>query len=225
MSHPIPRWSNATALVLAPAAGLVAAVAVPGLSSTTKGGLELVAAHPERYHLYAVGMLVSSYLLIPAYFGLMALVGRRNPTWAYLAGGLAQVGVVIAVGDAATESMYWKMGSASDLSPMVTVFDRYDAGTNWIYAIGGLTVLVGSVALGAGLWRTRVLPRWAAVGTPLGLVLNIVGFSAASQPALMLSYVVMLAAFSRAAQTLVARTEPAPAAQPSTRPSARPVQV
>jgi hypothetical protein len=41
----------------------------------------------------------------------------------------------------------------------------------------------------------------------------------------MLSYVVMLAAFSRAALTLVERTDPAPAAQPSTRRSARPVQV
>jgi hypothetical protein len=209
MSHPIPRWFDAAALVLAPATGLIAAVAVPGLSSTTKGELDEIAAHPERFHVYAVGVLVSSYLLVPAFFGLMNLVRERSPRWAYLAGGLAQIGMIVAVGDAATESMYWKMGSATDLAPMAALSDRYEAGTGWIYGIGGLAVVVGTIALGIALWRTHVVPRWVALGLGLSVVLNVVGFSAASQPVLVASYVVMLAALGRAALAVVEHDEPA----------------
>lgn len=205
MSHPIPRWFNATALVLAPATGLIAAVAVPGLSTTTRGELDVIAAHPERFHVYAVGILVSSYLLVPAFFGLMELVRERSPRWAYLAGGLAQIGMVVAVGDAAVESMYWKMGSATDLGPMAALSERYDAGTGAIYALGGLAVVVGTVSLGVVLWRTRVVPRWVALGLAVSMVLNVVGFAAASQPALVASYVVMLAALARAALVLIER--------------------
>ena len=216
MSHPIPRWFDAAALVLAPATGLVAAVAIPSLSSTTQRELEGIAAHPEQFHVYALGILISSYLLVPAFFGLMELVREVSPRWAYLAGGLAQIGMVVAVGDAAVESMYWKMGSAADLGPMGALSDRYDAGTGWIYAIGGLAVVIGTIALGVGLWRTRSTPRWVALGVAVSVVLNVAGFSAASRPVLVASYVVMLAALGRAALVLVERDTPHRAAEPRT---------
>ena len=209
MTHPIPRWFDAAALVLAPATGLVAAVAIPGLSTTTQGELDGIAAHSDRFHVYAVCILISSYLLIPAFFGLMELVRERSPRWAYLAGGLAQIGMVVAVGDAAVESMYWAMGSASGRGPMVSLSDRYDSGTGWVYAVGGLAVVVGTLALGVALWRTRVVPRWVALGVAVSVVLNVAGFSAASRPALVASYVVMLAALARAALALVERDTPA----------------
>ena len=101
MSHPIPRWTNVSALVLAPAVGLVAAVAIPGLSTSTKGELAQVAAHPERFHIYALASAISGYLMVAAVFGLMALLRERSPRTAYLAGGLTQIGTVVAVGDGA----------------------------------------------------------------------------------------------------------------------------
>jgi hypothetical protein len=207
MSHPIPRWFNVAALVLAPVTGLIAALAVPGLSTTTQGGLDQVAAHPERFHVYALGILLSGYLIIPAFFGLMSLVRERSPRWAYLAGGLAQIGAVIAVGDAAVEFMYWKMGVATDQAPMIALSDRYDAGTGWIYNVGGLAVTLGSIGLAVALWRTRVVPRWVAVGLAACVLVNIAGFSMASQPMLIASYVVMLGALSRAALVIVDRDE------------------
>ena len=90
---------------------------------------------------------------------------------------------------------------------MVALSDRYESATGWIYTIGGLSLVVGSVLLGVALWRTRTLPRWAAVALPASIVLNIVGFSVASQPVLVLSYVVALTAFAPAAVETV-RPEP-----------------
>jgi hypothetical protein len=217
MSHPIPRWTNVAGLVLAPAAGLVAAMAVPGLSTSTKGEFAQVAAHPERFHLYALAITASGYLTVAAVFGLMALLRERSPRLAYLAGGLTQIGTVIAVGDGAVELMYWKMGVVGHRDLMVTLSDKYDAGTGWIYTIGGLAIIVGTVALAIGLWRTRTLARWAAVSVPVGVVLNIVGFSVGSQPTLVASYVVLLAGFARAALTLVDRDQVGvPLAAPAT---------
>jgi hypothetical protein len=214
MSHPIPRWSNASALVLAPAFGLVAACATPGLSSTTHGELVSIAAHPERFHMYAVAILVSGYLTIPAFFGLMSLMRGTSPRWTYLAGGLAQIGIVVAVGDAAVELMYWKMGShGADLAQMTALSDRYEAGTGWIYGIGGLAFLAGSVALGAGLWRSGTLPRWAAAGVPVSVVVNVAGFAAASQPVLVASYALMLVVLGRAAVALLDADSSAPEAR------------
>jgi hypothetical protein len=206
MSHPIPRWFNTSSLVLAPAFGLLAACATPGLSTSTRGELVSVAAHPERFHVYALAILISGYLMIPAFFGLMSLMRARSPRWAYLAGGVAQIGIVIAVGDAATELMYWKMGSrGADLAEMTALSDRYDAGSGWIYSVGGLAVLVGSVLVAVGLWRTGAVPRWVAVGVAVSTVVNLVGFAAASQPALIASYVLMLAVLGRAALVLLDR--------------------
>lgn len=207
MTHPIPRWFNVAALVLAPVTGLIAAIVVPGLSTSTKGGLDRVAAHPERFHVYALGILLSGYLIIPAFFGLMNLIRERSPKWAYLAGGLAQIGAVIAVGDAAVEFMYLKMGVATDQAPMIALSDQYDAGTGWLYGIGGLAVTLGSIGLAVALWRTRVVPRWVALGLAACVLLNMVGFSMASQPTLIASYVVMLGALARAALVIVDRDQ------------------
>lgn len=211
MSHPIPRWTNVAAMVLAPVFGLIAAVATPGLSSTTKGELTDIAAHPERFHIYALAITISGYLLIPAFFGLMALLREKSPRLSYLAGGLAQIGIVIAVGDGATELMYWKMGVAGHRDLMVSLSDAYDSGSGWIYSIGGLAIVIGSIAMAVGLWRSRVVPRWVGAGVAVGVLANLVGFSVASQPVLIGSYVVLLAVLGRAALALVDRDEaPAP---------------
>jgi hypothetical protein len=200
MTHPPTRWLVAATLVLAPVIGLVAAGTMPGVQATVDAELRAIAAHPTQFHIYALGILVSAYLTAPAVLGLTALIGRTSPGWALVAGGLTQLGVLVAIGDSATESMYAAMGAhPRERATMVALSDRYDAATGWIYTIGGLAVLLGSVLLGIALWRTRSLPRWAAVGVPGSVILNILGFSIASQPILVVSYLVMLAAFARAA--------------------------
>jgi hypothetical protein len=186
-------------------------VAVPGLQTSSTDQLEAIAAHPGRFQAYALAILVSSYLLVPAFLALMQLVRQRSPRWSYVAGGPALVGMLVAIGDAATELMYGKMGSAGDdLTTMAALSDRYESGTAFVYAVGGLAFLLGTGLMGVALWRTRVVRRWVAVGLPASAVLNIGGFAAASQPVLVLSYVVMLAVLARAAACFVGVRAPAP---------------
>ena len=72
---------------------------------------------------------------------------------------------------------------------MAAVLHRYDQtlGSSLVFSIGGLSFLVGILLLSIALRRARVVPMWVAVGMPLGGVLNIVGFSAASTGVLILS--------------------------------------
>ena len=206
MTHPASRWPMTAALVLAPAFGLVAAVASPGLATSTDGELRSIAAQPAQFDVYAVALLVSSYLLVPAVFGVTGLLRARSPRLGFVAGVLTQLGLLVAIGDSAVELMYAAMGRTGDRATMVALSDRYESATGWIYTIGGLSLIVGSILLGAALWRTRTLPRWAAAGFPVSVVLNIFGFASASQPMLALSYVVLLAALAPAAME-VARSD------------------
>ncbi|HKC29789.1 MAG TPA: hypothetical protein VKB75_17370 [Jatrophihabitans sp.] len=221
ISRTITGWS----LVLAPLTGLVAAAALPALRDTRSAEIAAIARHQDRFYVYALGILLSSYLLVPAFFGIINLLRERSARWAYLAGGLAQVGMLVAIGDAATELMFWQMGSpTADHTQMTELANRYEsaAGSALVYDIGGLAVLIGTLLVAVGLWRTRVVPRWAAAGVAVSVVANLAGFATANQPILVASYLVMLAALGRvAAVVLGARSEPtllpdgvpAPAAQ------------
>jgi hypothetical protein len=225
-THRPIRAALAAALVLAPLTGLVAAVALPALRSTLPAEIAAIAAHPGRFYLYAIAMLISSYLLVPAFFGVLALLRDRAPTWAFLAGGLAQAGLLVAIGDAATELMFWQMGApGADRAQMVALAERYDGapGAALVYTVGGLAMLVGTALITVALWRTRVVPRWAAVALLVGAVANIQGFTWANQPLLVASYVVLLAGFAPMAVRLLEK-QPAVAGPAQERPVADPVR-
>ena len=200
----VPTVSNALALVMAPFAGLVAAVAHPALRSSPAAELQAVAQHPSSFYVYAAGILISSILLVPALFGILSLVRPDHPR-AYVAGAIAQLGMLIAIGDAATEMYVWQMGSTQGATgSMVTLLDHYETATGvaTFYNVGALAML-GVFVVAVVLWRGRLAPRWAAVGLAACLVLNMIGFAVASKSFLVASYVVMLVAFSRLAQLVL----------------------
>jgi hypothetical protein len=202
----LTRSALALSLVLAPLLGLAAAVALPALRSTRSAEVAAITADPGAFYIYALTLLLSSYLSVPAFFGIMVLLRQRAPRWSLLAGGLAQLGLLISIGDAATELMYWQMGApGANQGQMVALADRYEnaAGAATVYSVGGLALLVGTVLLTVGLWRTRTAPRWAALGLLVGTVANVVGFSIASRPVLIAGYVALLAAFIAMARLLL----------------------
>lgn len=197
------RGLLASACIAAPAFGLAAAVAAPGLQDSRSAEITAVSQHPGRFFAYAICILVSSYLLVPAVFAIVRLV--RTSRWSFVAGLLAQVGMLVAIGDAATELMYWQMGAhGADHQQMAALADRYEnsAGVSLVYNIGGLAMLVGLVWLGALLWRSRAVPRWAAAALPVGAFANVAAFTIASQPALVASYVVLAASLASAASAI-----------------------
>jgi hypothetical protein len=193
----LPRLVNGWSLVLGPLFLLASALASPPLKSTESATIAEIAHHPDRWYWFALFTTIGSILLVPALFGVMGLLRERTPWLANLGGGLAQLGVLVAIGDSMTQLLIWKMGSpGADPAQMAALARRYDdaAGASLVFTIGGLALLVGCVLLAIGVWRTRVAPRWAAVGLPLGAVLNVAGFSAASTPLLIVSCVVLVVA-------------------------------
>jgi len=207
----LARAAMAASLLSAPLAGLVAAVAAPALRTSTAAEIAAIAAHQDRFYVYAIAVLVSGYLLVPAFLGILTLLRGRAPVWASVAGGVTVAGLLIAVGDAATELVYWQMGApGADRSAMVALAERYETapGAALVYTVGGLATLVGLAAVAVALWRTRVVPRWAAAALLLGGLAQVVGFAVASQAVLAASYVVLLAAFVPAARALLARERP-----------------
>jgi hypothetical protein len=126
-----------------------------------------------------------------------------------LAGWLAQFGILVAIGDAAVELMYWQMGTPhASLAQMAALASRYESATSLIYMIGGLSALTGLTLLSLGLWRARAVPAWAAAAIPAATIINIVGMSFNNLPLTIISLVLMLAAFAKAA-VIILRSGPA----------------
>ena len=153
-------------------------------------------------------------LLVPAVFALVDLVRPQRPWGALVTCVVAQIGMLVAIGDSASELVFWQMGAhRADLPAMAAVTDSYDSapGSSIVYSIGGVFTLAGVIALGILLWRTHALPAWAAAGLPIGAIANIVGFGTASRTLLAGSYVVLaVALFPAAAAILRERVTTAP---------------
>ena len=211
----IRRSLLSIACMAAPLFGLAAALAVPGLQSSRSAELNAIAHHQDRFYVYAICMLISSYLLVPAVLAVTGLLPRSAGS--AIAGLLAQAGLGVAIGDAAVELMYWQLGRpGANRQQMTALAGSYEGatGASLVYGVGGIAVVVGLVWLGVLLWRSGAVPRWAAAALPLGTIANIVGFGAASQPALAASYVVLGAGFLPVVRAL--RDAPAPAAPAAT---------
>jgi hypothetical protein len=184
-------------LIGAPLLTLIASIASPPLKSDEAAGLAVITQHPARYYAFAIFTLAGIMLLVPAFLGLMQMTRDRAPRLGNIGGSLALVGTLIATGDAASQLIVWQMGApAADRAQMAALLHRYDntLGSSLVFTIGGLALLVGVVVLAIGLRKARAVPGWVAVGMPVGIFLNIAGFTAASAGTLIVSSVVLLAA-------------------------------
>ncbi|MGO8961071.1 MAG: hypothetical protein ACLQFR_27445 [Streptosporangiaceae bacterium] len=198
----LPVRAAAASLFTAPLLGLVAACAWPPLRASQQAQIAAITTEPGRFYIFALFILLSSIMLVPAVLALMRLLGYTRPTWALLAGCLAQLGILIGIADSANELMYWQMGApGASLSQMTALATRYNSapGAALIFMIGGLAVISGTLLLAAGLWRARAVPAWAAIAVVASVIANIVGLSANSVPITLASFALMLAGFGRIA--------------------------
>jgi hypothetical protein len=205
-------------MIVAPLLWVASALASPPLQSDNAAQVATIARHPDRWYWYALLTLAGSIVVVAALAGLVTRLKARDARAAYLGGTLAQLGALIAVGDSATELLVWQTGApGADQSQMAALLSRYDAapGASIVFTVGGLAMIAGMVVLAVGLIRTRTAPAWAAALLPIATVLNIVAFGAASQALLVVSYLLLLAAFARIAAPDVAPGGLAPAPQPA----------
>ena len=130
----------AAACITTPVFGMVAALTTPALSGDPASQLLEVADAPGHFHLYAVSILISSLLLVPAVFALTTLVRPARPWAALIAGTITQIGNLVAIGDSASELVFWQLGAhGGDAGPVVAVVESYATtpGVQMIYNIGG----------------------------------------------------------------------------------------
>lgn len=204
--HALPRLALAASLILAPVAYLISTLVAPPLESDEATQLGQMAAHPDRTYLFALLTVVGSMLLLPAVVALVQMSARRSPWPAYLGGGLAAFGVMIAIGDSFGLLWEWQMAApGTNRAQMAHLLHRFDTVTGIapLFMIGGLAIVAGSALIAAALWRSHAVARWAAVALPVGVVANIAGFGANSLPLLDASALVLLVAFVPAALTLL----------------------
>ncbi len=223
----LPRTAAAASLITAPLLGLVAACAWPPLRTGDRAQIAAITAQPGRWYIFSLFLLLSTIMLVPAVLALMRLLGHSSPTWALIAGSLAQLGILIGIGDAATQLMIWQMGSpGASLGQMAALATRYNAapGAALIFMIGGLATLSGMLLLSAALWRAHTVPAWTVIAIPAATIANIVGLSANNVPITIASFALLLAAFGRIA--VIVCSSPAwarPATIPATAGPAAPV--
>lgn len=182
-------------LVLAPLFAVASAVIAPPLKSDARDQLAVIAAHPDRWYWFTLLLLIGSVLLVPALLWVAGLLRPRASRLADIGGALAVLGAIVAVGDVMTQFVSWQMaGDHAHLSQMAAALDRFDnaSGAAVVFAVGGLSILVGSVLLTIALLRTRLAPAWAAVGLSAAILANFVAFSAASNAGVLASWVLLL---------------------------------
>jgi hypothetical protein len=184
-------------LIAAPLLTLISALVSPAIKSDEAAQIAVIAQHPARYYAFTLFTLAGIILLVPAILGLMHLTRDRAPAWGNLGGSLALLGTMIAACDAANQLLVWQMGAPeANRAEMAALLHRYDttSGSSLVFTVGGLSILAGTVILSIGLHRARAVPAWTAAGFVFGIVLNIVGFTAASVGILIVSSVILLAA-------------------------------
>jgi Domain of unknown function (DUF4386) len=196
----------AGALVGAPLLWLGASAASPKLESNSKDQLAQIAAHPDRWYGYTLLLILGTMLLIPAIAGIVRLTGEGSKRLTYLGAALLGFGTLVAIGDAMTQLVFWQMVSPkADRAQMAAVIDRFDnaGGAAALFGPGGIAFIVGSALLTIALFRTRAVPRWAAVVFLAGMAVQLVGFSASSQPIIAASGVLLLVSMAAIARSLL----------------------
>lgn len=195
MTKQFSKTAAGVGLIGAPLLTLIASVASPAIKSDETAQLAVIAHHPARYYAFAIFTLAGIMLLVPALLGLMQMTRDRAPGWGNVGGTLAITGTLIAAGDAASQLVVWQMGAPGvDRAQMAALLRRFDdtLGSSLVFTIGGLAFLIGLLLLAIGLRRARAVPIWVAIGIPLGGLLNIVGFTAASVEVLIVSSLLLL---------------------------------
>jgi hypothetical protein len=182
-------------LVLAPLLALASSVVAPAFKSDEREQLAVVAAHPNQWYWFTLLLLAGSILFVPALLWIAELVRSRAPRLGQIGGALAVLGAIIAVGDVMTQFVSWQMvKGGADLTQMAAALDRFAnaGGSSIVFTVGGLSILIGCVLLTVGLIRHHLAPAWAAVGLSAAVLVNIVGFSAASNAVVAASWVLLL---------------------------------
>jgi hypothetical protein len=200
------RLALASALIATPLLWLAAEAVSPKLAADSSEQLAIIGRNPDRWYAYTLLLIVGTMAFVPAVLALVRLAAG-SPRLAAIGGTALGLGTLIAIGDAMSQLMVWQMvGHGADRQQMAAVIDRFDnaGGSTVVFAVGGLGFLVGTILLSIALVRSRRTPAWATLLFAVGIVVQLVGFTASSVAIVMVSSVILLAGMSRQAMSVLA---------------------
>lgn len=205
MNPPSPLAAGS--LMAAPILLLASALVQPALESDEHAQLREILAHRDRYFVFTVLILFGTMLLVPAFHALAH--ATSVPSRATRVGSaLAVFGALVGTGDAMTQFVILQMAAPGrDLDQMAPVVRDFDSanGPAQIFAVGGLALILGGIALAVGLHRDGLASAWVSVLVAVGIGANMAGFVAQSVPLLVASSAVLVVGLGRLGVTVLRR--------------------
>ncbi len=201
------RIAAAISIVLGPlAVGVVRATVPLASSSGGQAAIAAVAANLAMVRIELAAGVVASLFLPFAIVGLTRLVVRRASVLAMLGGSLALVGwalvPVLVTSDAVTYEMARSGANPAQLAALWEQLNGNFA-VNMLFSVFIIGHELGTLLLGIGLARARVVPLWAAAAVVIGIVLHPISFVVGSRLVDILAYALMTLGCVAAARTVL----------------------
>ena len=142
----------------------------------TREQLTVIAASLSMWQAAMILNMLGVILSMPAVLGLLHLLHDRGAVWGHVGGGLYLIGVL---GLAAHNAGYYGTLAAASAAGVdqdqavrfVQAGETIPGNVVWLLTLlAGL--LLGTILLGVGLFRARVVPRWTAVLMLLSVVVS-----------------------------------------------------
>jgi len=157
--------------LLYPAYGLLDSVAT----------LHAIDGHAARTATADVFVFTGAFLAVPATLALMRVLDSRSPRLTTIGGAMHLLGWIAIIGVVMGDVIAVQMvGGGTPAADIVQLYRRIMSSSP-VIALNIIATLhvIGGTVLGVALWRTRVVPRWAAVAAtiaqPVHFVSNILG--------------------------------------------------
>src|SRR4051812_2540429 len=157
--------------LLYPAYGLLDSVAA----------LRAIDGHAARTATADIFVFTGAFLAVPATLALMHVLSARSPRLAAIGGAMHLLGWIAIVGVVMGDVIAVQMVKGGTPSPDIVELYRRIMSSAPVIALNIIATLhlIGGTMLGIALWRTRVVPLWAAVAAtlaqPIHFVSNIAG--------------------------------------------------
>lgn len=180
------RWLAALLIPLGPVAVAVLRFVLPYFTADDPAAIvHKVIAHPGEQSLVLWLGFVAVLTLVPAVLWVARLTRRRAPGTTAAALLLAVPGYLSLSWLAGSDVLLW-IGAREGVDPGILV-RMYEAAHPTSNIAAGLFVLghvLGTLLLGIAMWRSRTVPRWAAVMTIVSQPLHFVAAVIVLSPSL-----------------------------------------
>jgi hypothetical protein len=174
------RITAAVSIVLGPLAVGIVRATVPAVNPHNgQVAIAAVVANPTMARISLAAGIIATLFLPFAVIGLTRLVMRRAPVLGMLGGVLALVGWTMVAVLMTRDAMTYEMARlGANPAQLAALWDQVNGNT----AVSVLSIVfvvgheLGTLLLGIGLARTRVVPLWAAAAVVIGILLHPVAF-------------------------------------------------